>query len=187
MATVYQAGNIVGVKGGFLALLASHIFTPPTTLYHFLVIRARLEEEDDYEVIEMRPSCHIGRLSWYEDRYYKVFALTDPEAEALGKKAAKFASKFGRRTYDYGVFIRLPLDLMRCWASQLIHEHHFRRIRPNELKFTKNSQFICTELSRAIWLEVGIDPLNPEDAALPAAYIKAKNEGRLEIRGGNIP
>ena len=48
MTEGYKAGDIVGIEGGFLASLASWIFTPQTKLYHFLVIRSRLEEEDDF-------------------------------------------------------------------------------------------------------------------------------------------
>lgn len=184
----YLPGDLVGVQGGFLASLAKRIFTPPTKLYHFLAVRSHLVEENDYEIIEMGMfNCDIGRLSWYNKRYYEVFRLTDPEAEPLGKKAAKYASKFGRRSYDYGVFFRLPLDLLVCWCSQLVKERHIRRIKPNELRFTRNSRFVCTELARAIWLEVGIDPLNKKDVALPGAFIKSVAEGRLKIVGVNLP
>ncbi len=180
---IYKSGDIVGVKGGFLAVLASHIFAPATQLYHFLVIRSRLEEEDDYEIIEMtQHTCTIGRLSWYDNKSYIVFELADPRALELGKKAAKYASKFGRRKYDYGVFFKLPLDLLWCWMKQLATEHHIRRIQSDELKFAANSAFVCTELARAIWLEVGIDPLLAEDVALPAAFVKAFQEKRLNIK-----
>lgn len=184
----YLPGDIVGVRGNLLAFCASKIFTPQTTLYHFLVIRSRLELENDYEIIEsIGKGCAIGRLSWYKDLYYVVFKLTDPETDILGKKAAKYCSKFGRRKYDYGIFFRLPLDLIWCWCKQLVKEGWFRPIRPDELKFTQNNAFVCTELARAIWLEVGKNPLAEEDVALPCAYIKAENEGRLKVVGINSP
>lgn len=180
----YMPGNIVGVKGGgFLSVLAYHIFEPATQLFHFLIIRSRLEEEDDYEIIEMtQHTCTIGRLSWYDDKSYIVFELADSRALELGKKAAKYASKFGRRKYDYGIFMKLPLDLLWCWVKQLRYEHKLRRIHPDELKFAADSAFICTELARAIWLEAGMDPLLAEDVALPAAFVKAFQEKRLNIK-----
>ena len=184
----YLPGHIVGVQGGFLAEAQYHIFEPQTRLYHFLVIRSRLEEEDDYEIIEMRGhGCDIGRLSWYGGSYYVVYELADPEAGPLGKKAAKYASKFGRACYKFLRFFRLPADLGRCWSLQLAGEHRIRRIRPDELKWAADDKMVCTELARAIWLEVGKDPLEPGDAALPSAFVRAEQTGRLRVVDVHYP
>jgi hypothetical protein len=188
----YCAGDIVGVVNtGLMGQLAWLAFKPQTRLFHFLVIRSYLEEEDDYEIIEMlggffpwEPSgCRTGRLSWYRDRTYCVFRLNDPYALMLGKRAAKYASKFGRIQYDFGLFFKLPADCFRCWFWQIVKEHRLRRIRPNELKLVWDSIFVCTELPLAIWAEVKRYFI--DGAGIPAAYAQAWLDERLLLMGGN--
>lgn len=184
----YLPGDTVGVEGGFLASLAYYIFEPQTHLFHFLTVRSRLEEEDDYEIIEMlNRGCEIGRLSWYAGRYYVVFRPADPAAMPLGKKAAKYASKFGRRSYDYSLFLRLPADLLSCWFWQLVKEHRLRRIRPSELKLAANAAFVCTELPVNIWNEVCLRLLMANDAALPCGYVDAEQHSRLVVVDVHYP
>lgn len=184
----YKSGDFVGVEGGVLARIAEVIFEPQTSLYHFLVIRSRLIEENDYEIIEMLgKGCSIGRLSWYLDRPFVVYRLNDPDVDLLGKKAAKYASKFGRVKYDYMLFVRLPFAIIRCFLRQLLREHTLRRIRPDELNIPWDSIFVCTELPKAIWLEVGKQILQPKDAGMPAAYVKANLLGKTNIVGYHFP
>ncbi len=178
----YRPGSIVGVQGGLLARAQHIIFEPQTNLYHFLVIRARLAEEDDYEIIEMGGhGCDIGRLSWYEHRYYVVYFPTDPQAIDQGKRSAKYCSIFGRKLYNFGLFLALPADLIGCWFWQLVCEHRLCRIRPDELALVQKSRFVCTRLAQAIWQMVGIDVIPPEYTAIPPAFVKAEESGRLQI------
>ncbi len=177
----YRAGDLIGVENlSLMGQLAYRAFTPQTHLFHFLVVRSYLELEDDYEIIEMLgKGCSIGRLSWYDDKNYCVFRLTDPEALELGKQAAKYASKFGRRKYDYDLFIKLPIDCIKCWFHQLVKEHKLRRIRPDELKLVWDKAFVCTELPKAIWEEVGKEIIR--GAGIPAAYIGALQDKTLTL------
>ena len=188
----YMPSDIAMVENhGLMGQLSYLVFSPPTYLFHALTIRSYLEEEEDYEIIEMlggilpwEPSgCRTGRLSWYKDRSFIVFRLNDPEVEKLGKKAAKFASAYGRRQYDYGLFFVLLFDCIRCWFWQLINEHRIRRIRPDELKLVWNKEFVCTELPKAIWSRVGKRFIH--GAGMPAAYVQAFLEGRLILKGIN--
>lgn len=185
----YRPGDFVGIKGsGFLAVASYVIFKPPTHLFHFLTIRAHLEEEDDYEIIEMLANgCKIGRLSWYLDQAFVVFRLNDPEVDALGKRAAKYASRFGRVPYDYRLFFKLPFACLKCWFKQLLYEHRLRRIDPDELNISWNAIFVCTELPKAIWLQVKKNVIGSKDVGIPAAYQKSCLAGRICIVGRNIP
>ncbi len=178
----YLPGSIVGVQGGLLAKAQYYIFEPQTILYHFLVIRSRLAEEDDYEIIEMSGrGCDIGRLSWYDHLYYVVYFPTFPGATEEGKRAAKYSSIFGRKLYNFGLFLALPADLIGCWFWQLVSEHRLRRIRPDELALVQKSRFICTRLAQAIWQLVRINILSPEDTAIPPAFVKAEESGQLQV------
>ena len=185
-------GDMVLVENhGLMGRLAYLVFSPPTYLFHALTIRSYLREEDDYEIIEMlggilpwQPNgCRIGRLSSYRDRTFVVFRLNDPEVEKLGKKAAKYASDYGRAQYEFALFVILPTDCIRCWFWQLVNEGRLRRIRPEELKLVWNRQFVCTELPKAIWLRV--KKWFIKGAGIPAAYVTAWIEGRLQLKGGN--
>ena len=196
----YWPGDIVAVESsGLLALMGWLIFKPATRFFHHLTIRARLEEELDYEIIEMLgsvvgalvslipflgkwltpPGCTIGRLSWYDGCHYAVLRLNDAETLNLGKRAAKYASKFGRLCYDFRLYLHLAGAVFRCWYRQLRDEWKLRRIDPSEIDLGENGAFVCTELPVAIWCLVGKDVLAPGDARIPAAYQKAIMERRL--------
>lgn len=186
----YIPADIGLVENHSLIGQANHgCFEPQTYLFHSFIIRSYLRKEDDYEIIEMlggifpwQPSgCRIGRLSDYKNRRFVVFRLNDPDIYILGKEAAKDASKFGKSQYDFGLFFKLPADCFRCWFWQLIHEHKFRRIRPDELKLVWDKVFVCTELPKAIMLEIGKTFL--KGAAIPSAYVQAFKDDRLTLVG----
>ena len=103
----------------------------------------------------------------------------------LGKKAAKYASAYGRIQYDYALFFILPADCARCWFWQLIREHRLRRIRPDELRLVWDRIFVCTELPKAIWLRVKKWII--KGAGIPAAYVQSFKDNRLTIVGDNRP
>ena len=67
--TIYQPGDIVGVRGGknWLTWLSYHAVIPSTSLFHFLLIGDRIGSED-YEILEsIGKGTTVGRLSWYKE------------------------------------------------------------------------------------------------------------------------
>ncbi len=188
MVKKYGQGYIVGVEGGALSKIAEAVFTPPTRLYHFLVIDRYIESEEDYEIHEAISSgVRSGRLLWYKDVFYVVFRINDEHAEGLGARACELASDFGRWGYDFQMYAYLLFDGIRIGLRNLIKERRFRRIRPAELPFHENHAFICTEFANALWYQVGKPPIPQGVVPLPAGYVEAVIAGKLQIVGVNIP
>jgi len=177
-----QAGDIVGVEGkGLLCWLSEHIFEPQTRLYHFLLVGDHLPRENDYVILESIASgVRLGRLSWYENREYTVFRITEPDSKRLGMRATRLASKFGRRHYDFMLYPKLLFGVMKCWWEQLIKERKIRRIRPDELSYTRDKAFVCTEFASEVWRLVNY-PVIKGITSLPSAYVQACYNGRLQV------
>jgi len=180
----YQPGDIVGVAGGLFVRAACRIFTPRTTLYHYLVIGEEIPEEDDHMIFEAIASgVRVGRLSWYNNDQYVVFRVNHPESFTLGRTACRLASQFGRWGYDFAVYLYILYDVCAIYTKMLFRERRLRRIRPAELPYHENHRFICTELANAVWAQVG-QPVIPKGVMpVPAGYVEALQAGRLKIVG----
>jgi hypothetical protein len=184
----YLPGDIVGVKGGFMAEIAYHLFKPATKLYHFLVIGEYLGEENDYVIYEAIASgVRIGRLSWYGDDVYVVFRVNVPEpitpgqmtGYQCGRRAVDKASAFGRWGYDWAMFVSLAADLARIYIRNLFRGQ-IRRIAAEELTYRENHAFICTEFAAALWRGTGYCPIPEGVVPLPAGYVQAFTDGKLD-------
>lgn len=185
---LYHEGYIVGVEGGAMSYASQAIFTPPTRLYHFLVIGQYIPEDDDYVILEAIASgVRVGRLSWYKDDLYVVFRVNDPDAEELGRRACYLASQFGRWGYDYMMYLHLGYHVPRVILLNLIKERRFRRIKPSEIPYYENHAVICTEFANALWRQVGRPPIAGGVNPFPAGYIEAYLARKLVIAGANIP
>jgi len=197
---IYQAGDVVGVANyNVLGKLAYHLFDPQTPLYHFLLIDGYLEDEDDYSIIEsVAKGPTMGRLSWYAKRDYQVFRVNEdnPEfwkvfnahkyrlnasrsEEYLGEIAVGKASCFGRHGYDFALYLKLLVGVLRFQAGRLVHGKPPRRMTPAEIPYGRDQAFICTELVFEAWRGVGINLRAPGHAPLPCEFVLAEDRGQL--------
>lgn len=184
-------GDIIMVEGGTMSVFSKAaylIFNPSTRLFHGLGCGVYMPDKDDYKIQESISSgVRGGYLSWYADDLYVVFRQVIPDVEAKGIIADEEFTGFGRWGYDYPFFFQLAYDIPRVFIKNLIKEHRFRRIRPEELKFVKNRALYCTEGINASWAKASC-PIVPEGVnPIPAAIAQAYIDGRLKIVWVNIP
>lgn len=176
---VYCPGDIVGVEGkGFLQSLSFKMIEPHTKLYHFFLVGDYVPEEDDYEILEsIGKGVAIGRLSWYSDQVFDVFRINNAFAEQIGRRAYYAASKFGRRRYDYLVYVKFIGD----WLKFIIRNRRLGPLSTKDFSYARNSNLICTELVFESYLLVGVRLVEEGEVPIPAAYINAYNDGRLVL------
>ena len=191
----YIPGDIVGVYPTSImskigARLEYALISPPTYLFHFLVIarKCQYEDKEDYEIYEsIGKGVAVGRLSMYEDMPYVVFRLNDPVAHIMGKgkEAVELASMFGRHYYDYFLYAKILAGGIKCWIKQILFERRLRRIHFHELPYARNSFFICTELANETWRAVN-RPLAPIGTIpIPASFVQAAWDHKLIVIGSN--
>lgn len=180
----YVPGDGVGVEGsGPIGWLSKTQITPHTKLFHFLVIGQYIPEDDDYVVFEsIGKGTAVGRLSWYVGSKYTVFRMNDPNYLALGELAVERASIFGRRHYDYMLYVKVFAWALGYWTKELATGHWPPRpVRPEQIPYKTDRDFICIELYFAIWNLVGRRIRAHGHAPVPGEVIDAVNRGRLVI------
>lgn len=185
---IYRPGDGFGVEGGGpIGTLSERAVIPHTKLFHFGVIGDYIEREDDYVILEsIGKGTAVGRLSWYASKRYTVFRMNDPDYEALGREAAERASAFGRRHYDYALYLKLFAWALGYWSKELATGHFPPRpVRPNQIPYKTDQDFICIELYFAVWNLVGRRIRAHGSAPVPAAVIEALTRGRLVVIDGH--
>jgi hypothetical protein len=181
---IYVPGDGVGVVGGGpMGWLSESQITPHTKLFHFFVIGDYIAEDDDYVILEsIGKGTAVGRLSWYADKRYTVFRMNDPNFAALGELAAERASVFGRRHYDYALYVKLFAWALGYWTKELATGHWPPRpVRPEQIPYKTDRDFICIELYFAIWNLVGRRIRAHGHAPVPGEVIDAVHRGRLVV------
>jgi len=197
---IYQAGDVVGVANyGFLGKLAYKIFEPQTPFFHFFLIDGYLKGEDDYSIIEsVAKGPTMGRLSWYAKRDYQVFRVNEEHktfwpvfnthkyrlnasrsAEYLGEIAVGKASKFGRHGYDFALYLKLLVGALQFQVNRLAHGERPRRMTPEDVPYSRDKSFVCTELVFEAWRAVGIELRAPGHAPIPCEFVLAEARGEL--------
>ncbi len=187
---IYRPGDGFGVEGdpkNPVCLLSERAIVPHTKLFHFGVIGDYIEREDDYVILEsIGKGTAVGRLSWYAGRRYQVFRMNDPDFEALGREAAERASAFGRRHYDYALYLKLFTWALGYWSKELATLHvPPRPVRPDQIPYKTDQDFICIELYFAVWNLVGRRIRAHGHAPVPAEVIEALTRGRLVVIDGH--
>lgn len=197
---IYQAGDVVGVANyKVLGKAAFHIFEPQTPLFHFLLIDGYLEDEDDYSIIEsVAKGPTMGRLSWYAKRDYQVFRVNEGHvkfwtvfrnhalrlnasrsSEYLGEVAVEKASCFGRHGYDFTLYLKLALAVLQFQVNRLVHGQRPCRMKPEDVPYSRDKAFVCTELVFEAWRAVGIELRALDHAPLPCEFVLAEDRGEL--------
>lgn len=197
---IYEPGDVVGVANyNFLGKLARFLFVPRTPLYHFLLIDAYIESEDDYSVIEsVAKGPTMGRLSWYRGKDYQVFRVNEDfpkfwsvfrnhqlrlnasrSFEHLGQIAVDKASRFGRHGYDFGLYLKLLVGVLQFQVGRLVRFQAPRRMKPEDVPYGRDQAFICTELVFEAWRAVGINLRADGHAPLPCEFVLSKYRGEL--------
>lgn len=181
---IYQPGDIVGVRGGKgpITWLSYHAVVPHTDLFHFLLIRDRIAVEDDYEILEsIGKGAAVGRLSWYKKRQYIVFRVNHENADIMGRLAADLASKFGRHKYDWKLYLKIFAWALGYWTKEIFTGHiPPRPVRPTQIPYKTDQDFICIELVFEAWKQVGFPIRKLGHAPVPAEVILARDRGDLE-------
>lgn len=179
--------DIFSTKGkGPLGWLAEKLFVTPkgthTNRYHFGFIGDPVIDGDgnfvDFETRESLgkgPACfrffkqYIGR----DIELYRIKDITTQEALRM----IRATSAIGNRPYGYKDFFLLFADLFR-----LLFHGKFPPYTAQQLKYSANEDYICTELVAYAARQIGkpIEPLG-QDAIwdLPVVYEEAVEEGRL--------
>jgi len=181
---IYQPGDIVGVRGGKgpIPWLSYHAIVPQTPLFHFLLIGDRIGTED-YVILEsIGKGTAFGRLSWYRNREHVVFRVNHENAEDMGNLAVNLASKFGRRRYDWKLYVRIFAWALGYWLKEILKLHFPPRpVYPTQIPYKTDQDFICIELVFEAWKEVGFRIREHGHAPVPAEVILAVDRGDLEV------
>lgn len=180
----YYPGDGVGVVGGGpIGTISEKAIVPHTNLYHFFVIGDYIEEDDDYVILEsIGKGTAVGRLSWYATKRYTVFRMNDPDFVRLGKLATERASEYGRRRYDYALYLKLFTWALGYWSKELATGHWPPRpVTPDMIPYKTDRDFICIELYFAIWNLVGRRIRAHGHAPVPAEVILAVKRGTLAV------
>lgn len=182
LESTYHQGDIVMVhpvdKLGRLASRGAQlIFTPHTNKMHVFMIGEYIPEEKDYVIYESIPShgVAIGRLSFYDGYEYNVLRLNTDDSAAVGIRAVKQVSKFGRKPYGYFTILQVVYGAVLLFYAQFKREHHFRALTARDMSvFLSYSRGeICTQLVPEVYRSAGVEILPLGDADLPCAYIEA--------------
>lgn len=181
---IYQPGDIVGVRGGKgpLTWLSYHAIVPHTPLFHFLLIRDRRGSED-YEVLEsIGKGVAVGRLSWYQKQEYVVFRPNHENADVMGRLAADLASKFGRRKYDWKLYLKIFAWALGYWTKEVFTGHiPPRPVTPAQIPYRTDHDLICVELVFEAWKNVGFKIRAYGHAPVPAEVILAGDRGDIQV------
>jgi len=180
---IYQPGDIVGVVGkGIIPWLSKNAIVPQTPLFHFLLIGYPING-GDYTILEsIGKGPALGRLSWYKDREYVVFRVNHEDGESLGERAWRLASKFGRRRYDWKLYVKIFAWALAYWLHEIATAHiPPRLVYPTMIPYKTDQDFICIELVFEAWKEVGFRIRKHGHAPVPAEVILAERRGDLAV------
>ncbi len=182
-----EIGDIFATKGkGFMGWLNTNLTVTPsghhTDRFHFGVIADRIFDEHghfvDFETRESLwkgPSCarFFERYLGEDIELYRLPNLN--EGEAL--RSVRAASEIGGAFYGYKDFVCLLWDVITN-----ISKGNFPPYTSQELKYSANSDYICTELAAYGARRIG-HPIEPPNALeiwdTPSVYLQALEEGRL--------
>jgi hypothetical protein len=176
----YLPGDIIGVKTtSGISLIISKLMrlfiTPWTDLYHFFV-----KDEQDYEIKEAIASgIKDGRLSFYNNKEYRVFRIPIAASRKRANMACAKFSRYGRVSYDWWLAVKLFVGAFKCWFLQALKEGRFRKIRPEELPYVRDDEFVCTEVAYEVSYLMGYPIVHPDTACIPPAIIASLNSGRI--------
>lgn len=179
---IYQPGDIVGVVGkGIIPWVSKNAIVPQTDLFHFLLIGYPVGD-GDYTILEsIRKGPALGLLSWYKDREYTVFRVNHEDGERIGEEAWLRASKFGRRKYDWKLYVRIFAWALVYGLKEILTLHiPPRPVSPTMIPYKTDQDFICIELVFEAWKQVGFRIREHGHAPVPAEIILARDRGDLE-------
>ena len=191
----YAPGDIVGYKPTGWSSIEGRLnqitFTPHIALLHWFIIGNYIPDENDYVIYESIPShgVALGRLSWYDKKYYRVFRPNVPMSRVLSERVINDISLFGRQHYGYTSIITMVLAILRAEISTYRASHKLKSIKPSEIKpFMSQHGLLCTQLVARAYHNAGYDVVDDKDAALPAAFINSLNrevifEVTMQLKG----
>jgi len=169
-----RTGDIFATKAtGWMGWLCSRLFSPKSDRLHFGILGDGVASENDWVILEsIGKGIAVGRLSMYAGQHLKFYRPTNLVAQIKGGEAALVLSKYGRARYDYMLIVKLVVDVVR-----LVFTGHLPPWRPEDFKYSRNSNFICTEAAACAWRDVGY-PIIPEGVLpMPASFQGALNNG----------
>ena len=178
-----RPGDIFAVKGeGFLAWLNRKLIQPETDRYHFGLIGDYVPWEDDYVILEsIGKGIAVGRISFYKNKDVKIYRINEPDdlVDYYGKHATTEVSRLGRGKYDYFLYVKITLGVLKVWLRQLSFWQRPTTIEFWEIPYATNSSFVCTEAAAEGYKRAGYMLLLPNECPVPSAFQEQFELGRI--------
>lgn len=174
-----EPGDIFAVKGsGIFSRAVRNLFSPATDRFHFGILWMELPG-NDFVILESLSSkglC-VGKLSWYEDRDVEFYRVNCPAD--LRYAAPNALVDWGRSKYDCWLIVKIIFGSVAAWMKILFTEWKIRRLRPEDLPYTKNSALLCTEAPDVGYDAVGVNVIPLGATPIPNAYKQAEMDNRM--------
>lgn len=172
-----KSGDIFAVKGaGTLAKLASKLTEPYTDRFHFGLVWRRTG--NDYLILEsIGKGVAVGRLSFYAGQDVKIYRVDCPAS--LRRLAPAALTKYGRSKYDYLLLYKIVIQGFWTIFKNLCKGEGIHPIRAEDLTWSHNNAFVCTEAVDIAYLSVGVS-LTGGVCPTPSAFKQAELDGLME-------
>jgi hypothetical protein len=172
-----ESGDVFATVGGFpIGTLAKLIFIPYTDRFHFGLVWRR--EDDGWLIIE---SVGKGIAVNYLERYTNCdieFYRVNCDKEIREKAPSKLAH-FGYCGYDYILFLRLLLRVIKLYWAMIKNKELPRKLKAEDMPLDDDSQFICTEGVDIAYDQAGFRLIPEKTLAIPSAYKQVELDGRM--------
>jgi hypothetical protein len=166
-----EEGDIIGLAPKGIERLFPPLISPRVNTHHHVLLGAYIPDEEDWVIYEsLYSGVHIGRLSWYKDQKLRVYRV-DPH---LGVRAVLNVTKYGRKGYDFLIYIRLLLNAFGYWIRNGLCPVPFFYLRD-----VPNNQLLCTELITKAYRPYLI--IADGVAATPAAFEQSHLDGAISL------
>lgn len=183
----FEPGSIFATEGkGFAGWCVRHLLSPPTDRFHFGLIWEYIEDLNDYTIVEsvniglFAKGISVGYLSKYKGRDVEVYSITDPAMADWGVYACYNILHFQETGYDLMLIPRLTVSGILCALRQLVMERRLRPIKPDELSYSRDDKYICTEAANEGWWALDYPLVPPGVAPTPASFKRAELDGKLK-------
>ncbi len=181
MADLYeklQSGDIGATRGrGVVGWLAKKLFAPETDRFHHFLLGGKPYDGDRVIFESIAKGIAVGRLSFYKGKDIKFYRVNC--SDEIKAKVIDQVTKYGRSPYDYWLLAKIFLFSFILPVKILIREHKLRRLTADDLPYSSDAAYICTEAVDIPYWDLGFEIIPKTRATLPCAIKQAELEGRI--------